>query len=111
MKEKQSEKFKKFKGGRFRAGDEAIRVMEEGESTWRDKCTVFKVTRRFIICDILMAEAFSERNTLQQIVFNKKTGFNIRGEDFGRIEKSDKKKLTIHDAELVELFQEISSLN
>jgi chromatin remodeling complex protein RSC6 len=84
----------KFKAGRFRKGDKAIRIMEEGDSVWRDKCTIFKITKKFIICEILMASKSEERNVLQQIVFDRKTGINIRGKDWGWLENPKKKKET-----------------
>jgi hypothetical protein len=83
---------KRFKAGRLRAGDAAIRLMEEDGELWRDRCVIFKITRKFIICEIKMADKVLRRDTAQQTIFDKKTGINIRGKDWGWLEKPKKRK-------------------
>ena len=91
-KKKKSIHMKKFKGGHFRAMDDAVRIFEEDGSYWSDPCRVFRVTKRLIICEILMACPVSFSNRMQQIVFDKKTGHNIRGIDYGWLERIEKPK-------------------
>jgi hypothetical protein len=90
MKEAHGEEERKFKGGRLRKGDAATRLMEEEGKIWRDLCIVCKITKEFIICEIKMASVAEGSDTMQQIVFDRKTGVNIKGIDYGWL-KSPKK--------------------
>jgi hypothetical protein len=85
-------KAKRFKGGRLSNGSIAVRIMEEDGDFWRNNCTVIKVTKKFIICEIKMASTEKKGNKLQQVIFDRKTGVHLKGREFGWLENPPKPK-------------------
>jgi hypothetical protein len=83
----------KFKGGRFRVGDKAIRVVGEESFTRQQECKVVKITKKHIVCELLVASSRINGNLFQKIVFNKKTGINELGLYYGWLESPLKRTL------------------
>ena len=87
---KKLEDTKRFKGGRFRSGDVAMRIMEEDGKLFRTKCIVAKITRRYIVCEIMVAGG--KGNVSKLVNFDKKTGIHEEGRCKGWLKNPPKPK-------------------
>ncbi|NTW26786.1 MAG: hypothetical protein HGA36_00460 [Candidatus Moranbacteria bacterium] len=90
MKEKKPGNMGKFKGGRLRKGDDAVRLIEDGGEIEESKCKVVKIGRHKIVCAIKTAKAGLKKNVLTDIAFDRKTGIHSDGKKNGWLKNPPK---------------------
>ena len=83
---------KRFKWRRLRVGDDIVRLMNEDGCIFRSKGRIIRFEKKYIVCELLLANAAAGRNIPQEAFFDKKTGINKDGEIFGYLDFPKKRK-------------------
>jgi hypothetical protein len=81
----------RFKGGRFKKGDQAVRIMGAGKNMRRNDCAVVRTTESEIICAIRTDSSVIGGGDLREERFKKKTGVHVKGRKFGWLESPSKR--------------------
>jgi hypothetical protein len=100
MEKNQKGKPKRFKGKRICSGEKVVRVIKNDDFHFKTIFAVVRLTRKYIFCQMPSLMVGKSNQNSDLIIFDRRTGVDVRGEKFGYLESPKKENAQISTEDL-----------